>query len=495
MDTSVSFGAVNYAVLAIYLVGMMWIGIATAGKQKSTRDFFLAGRNVPWIAVAMSVFATITSAISYMGTPGLVYAENVTTYVGPLMMPIVAPVIIVLFLPFYQRLQVTTSYEYIYRRFGPRARYAVSLLFLGARLGWLGTVIFAPSLGLAVVTGIPIWLSILAMGALSVIYTTMGGMTAVIWTDVAQFLILVGGAIVVAGALIWQVPGGLPGIVRVASEGGRLNLHEFWPSLTHMTVTAVALSYFLQFMHDYGVDQITVQRLLAAKDFRGMVRATLMNALFTVLIMGTLAFIGLGLFAYYSTGQGALPKGLSADRIFPYYVVHVLPTGVSGLVIAAVFAAAMSSVSSGINSVVTVIVNDFVVPLRKTARTDHEDVQLARTLTAVIGVFAIGIAFFASTIGEIMKASQTFLGLFSGPVLALFLLGMLTRRASFAGWLVGAVTALTSTVWVQRNTDVHFVYYFPMSFAIAFVVGLAIGAVFPSKHAAEGLTVWGPRPD
>ncbi len=155
----------------------------------------------------------------------------------------------------------------------------------------------------------------------------------------------------------------------------------------------------------------------------------------------------------------------------------------------------MSSVSSGINSVVTVIVNDFVVPLRKADREDHEDVRLARTLTVGIGLFAIGIAFFASTIGEIMKASQTFLGLFSGPVLALFLLGMLTRRASFAGWLAGTVTALTLTVWVQRNTDVHFVYYFPMSFAIAFGIAFGIGFVLPSKRAEPHLTVGAPRQD
>ena len=491
MAESVSFGAVNYLVLSVYLVGMIWIGVATAGKQKTTRDFFLAGRNVPWLAVAMSVFATITSAISYMGTPGLVYKENISTFIGILVMPVVAPFIIVLFLPFYQRMEVTTSYEYIFRRFGAPARYAVSVLFLCARLGWLGTVIYAPALALAVVTGIPIVLSIVIMGVLSTVYTFLGGMTAVIWTDVAQFLILVGGAVIVALALIVGVPGGVGEILRVSGAAGRLNLLEWWPSLTHMTIPAVALSYFLQFMHDYGADQLTVQRLLAAKDYKGMVRATAMNAVFTVVIMGILTFIGLGLFAYYQMEGHALPKDLAADRIFPYYVVHTLPAGISGLVIAAVFAAAMSSVSSGLNSLATVTIRDFIQPLRRVQRSDAEDLKLARAITLGFGVFALGIAFFVSRIAEIMKASQTFLGLFSGPVLALFLLGMLTRRASFRGWLAGVLVAIPGTIYVQNQTDVHFIYYFPISFGIALIFGLLVSFVLPSRPVDPALTVWG----
>ncbi|MBX7255995.1 MAG: sodium/solute symporter [Candidatus Hydrogenedentes bacterium] len=491
MEGELSFGALNYAVLAVYLAFMVWIGIRLAGKQETTKDFFLAGQTMPWIAVAMSVFATITSAITYMGVPGLVYSENMSIYVGILMMPVAAPFIILLFLPFYRKLEVTTSYEYIDRRFGLPARYCVSSLFLLARLGWLGTVIYAPALALAVVTGIPLWLAIVLIGVLATVYTVMGGLAAVIWTDVAQFLILAGGALLVAVSLLNGVPGGLSEILRVASESGRLNFGEWRLSLTQMTITAVAVSYLLQFMHDYGVDQLTVQRLMASKTYSGMVWATVLNALFSVVIIGVLAFIGLGLYAYHQAWPDRLPDGLAGDRIFPYYVVHALPSGISGLVISGIFAAAMSSLDSGINSMSTVVVNDILKPLRKTAVSEDKDVTTARVLTLVFGGFATVVAFFASRIGNIIETAQVFLGLFSGPVLALFLLGILTRRGSFAGWLIGVAVGLPATIWIQKETSVHFIYYFPFSFAVSLIASLAASAVLRSKAAPLELTVWG----
>lgn len=493
MDGEMRFGALNYIVLAVYLAVMMGIGIALAGTQKTTRDFFLAGRSMPWITVAMSVFATITSAITYMGVPGLVYSENMSVYVGILMMPVAAPFIILLFLPFYQRLEVTTSYEYIDRRFGGSARYCVSALFLFARLGWLGTVIYAPALAMAVVTGIPLWLAIVVIGVLATFYTVMGGLAAVIWTDVAQFLILVGGAVIVAVSLIRGVPGGFPEILRVAYESGRMNLGEWHLSLTHMTITAVAISYFLQFIHDYGVDQLTVQRLMASKTYSGMVMATVLNSVFSVVIIGVLVFIGLGLYAYHQAWPERLPDGLAGDRIFPYYIVHSLPGGVSGLVIAGIFAAAMSSLDSGINSMSTVVVNDFLRPMRRGASSEQHDVTTARVLTLIFGGFATIVAFFASKIGDIVETAQVFLGLFSGPVLALFLLGILSRRGSFAGWLAGVAVGLPATIWIQKETSVHFIYYFPFSFVASLAAALAASLVIGGKPADPELTVWGLR--
>ncbi len=483
------FGLVNYAVLGVYLAVMAAVGIAVAGRQKTTRDYFLAGRNMPWWAVAVSVFATITSAITYIGVPGLVYSENISTYAGILMMPVAAPFIIYLFLPFYQRLDVTTSYEYILRRFGARARYCVSALFLCARLGWLGTVVYAPAFALSAVTNIPLWFAILCMGLLATFYTALGGLAAVIWTDVCQFAVLVGGALAVAVALAWQVPGGVREIIGLGVLHGRLNLGDWHFSLTHMTLSAAAISYFFQFMHDYGVDQMTVQRLMATRNLAGMVRATVVNSLFSVFVIGVLSFIGLGLFAYHHTWPGQLPDGIQGDQVFPYYVVHALPQGLSGLVIAGVFAAAMSSMDSGINCLSTVLINDFVRPLRRVAASETRDLLLARVLTLIFGILATAVAFFASAIGDVIKASQTFLGLFSGPVLALFLLGILTRRGSFAGWLTGVLVALPVTMWIQKETDIHFVYYFPVSFFLSLSVGFLASLVFPTRPVDPDLTI------
>ncbi|MBI4556143.1 MAG: sodium:solute symporter [Candidatus Hydrogenedentes bacterium] len=489
MELAPSFGLLNYTVLSVYLVAMIAMGIVTAGSQKTTTDYFLAGRRMPWLAVAMSVFATITSAVSYLGVPGLAYSENVSFLVGILMMPVVAPFIITLFLPFYRKLNVTTSYEYIYRRFGTAARYTVSGLFILARLGWLGTVIYAPALALSVVTGMPVWLAILLMGMLATAYTVLGGLAAVIWTDVAQFLVLSVGAVITAVALLTTVPHGFTGIMSVAAESGRLNLLEWRPKLAEMTVAVVAVSYFFNFLHDYGVDQVTVQRLLATNSYAGMARATALNAVFTVAIMSLLAFIGLGLFAYYQAYPGTLPHGVAGDRIFPYYIVHALPAGVSGLVITGIFAAAMSSMDSGINSLSTVVVTDFVRPLRRAATRETSDVRLARLLTLIFGVFATAVAFYAATLGSILAAAQSFLGLFSGPVLALFLLGILTKRGTYYGWLVGIMVAIPLTVWIQLDTNVHFIYYFPLTFLVSLGLGYLVSLPMKPGSNVKELTL------
>ncbi|MCA9441145.1 MAG: hypothetical protein KC964_10090, partial [Candidatus Omnitrophica bacterium] len=197
----VSFGTLNTIILLVYLGLMVLIGALFAGKQKTTKDFFLAGQSMNWVLVAISIFASITSAVTYMGIPGLVYKENIAFMFGILMMPVAAPFIIWLFLPVYKKYNVTTSYEYVYHRFGQPARYTVSALFLLARLGWLGTVVYAPALALSVVTGIDLALTILFMGVMGTLYTALGGLAAVIWTDVVQFIILVGGGIWVAATL------------------------------------------------------------------------------------------------------------------------------------------------------------------------------------------------------------------------------------------------------------------------------------------------------
>ncbi len=482
------FGALNYVVLGTYLAAMVGIGVLFAGKQKTTDEYFLAGRRMPWLVVGMSMFASITSAISYMGIPGTAYSENIALLVLGLLSPLVTPVLIFVFYPFYRVLNVTTSYEYVLQRYGRRARMTVSGLFVLARLGWLGTVIYAPALALSIVSGIPLWLAILLMGILATAYTALGGLTAVLWTDLVQFVVLVGGALWVALDVTASMPGGLESIWQIASETDHLRVIDWRFSLVEMTGIGVAVSYFFQLMHDYGCDQVTVQRLLAVKSFRAMAKATLFNAMADLFIVSLLLYVGLGLFAYFQTFPSELAVGMSGDRVLPYYIMHALPQGVSGLVITAIFAAAMSSMDSGINSVATVLINDFIRPLRGKARSEQQEVKLARRLTLLLGAFATVVAFYVSGVGQILKASSAFLGLFGGPILALFLLGMLTRRANFRGWLIGLMIAVPATLWVQQGTDVHFIYYFPFCFGlcagIGYVAGRLLGIQSPWRREA-----------
>jgi solute:Na+ symporter, SSS family len=466
-----AFGTVNYIILFIYLAGMLCVGLFLASRQKTAEQYFLAGRKMPWLVVGMSMFASLTSAVTYMGVPARAYEENISILFGVMVSPLAAPVLISLFYPFYHRLNVTTSYQYVLHRFGKAARFTVSLLFVLARLGWLGVVIYAPSLALSVATGIDVKLAICLIGLLATAYTALGGLSAVLWTDVIQYIILVAGAIWVALSLINNIDGGIVEIMTIASQSGRFDVFNWNINLYQMTAVSAAVSWFFVFLQDYGTDQVTVQRLMAIKNYKGIAKAVIFNSISDVLIVSLLLFTGLGLLAYFQTFPEQLPSGLSGDKILPYYIMSKLPAGVSGLIITAIFAAAMSSMDSGINSLATVITIDFVRPFRKRVFPKQHDVMLARYLTFALGLIATIAAFFASTLGHIVQVWSTVLGLFAGPILAIFLLGMLTKRANFVGWLFGATIAIFAVILLKNKTDVHWVYYFPISFITSFTVG------------------------
>ena len=489
MTEHATFSTLNYIILAVYLLAMIGIGVWFAGRQKTTEDYFLAGRKMPWLIVGMSMYASLTSAITFMALPATAYKENISFLVVSLISPLVAPFLILLFYPFYHRLRVVTSYEYIDRRFGRPARFAVSGLFILARLGWLGTVIYAPALALSTVTSIPLSICIVMMGAMATLYTALGGLAADIWTDVAQFVIMIGGAIWLVVTLIHRVPGGASGIWHLAEETGRLHILSLDFNLYAMSGIVVAITYFFQLMQDYGTDQTTVQRMMAIPTLRGVTKAIFFNAAVDFVIVATLLFIGLGLFAYHTAFPDLLPDGLKNDQILPYYIIHALPNGVSGLLITALFAAAMSSMDSGISCVATVIINDFVKPLRGGNDNDAQDLKLARGLTFGLGVFATGLAFYVSTFNQLIEAYSSLISLFNAPILALFLLGIFSRRAQIGHWLLGGAAGVAANLWVQKSTAVHWIYYFPLSLAIT--LGLAVLASRFSKRTADtDLTLW-----
>jgi len=477
---TVSFGTLNYTILIVYLAGMLGIGLFFARKQENAEMFFLGGRKLPWLAVAMSMYASLTSAVTYLGLPATAYSENIALVIVCIMSPIVAPFILLLFYPLYHRLRVTTSYEYIQQRFGQPARFGVAGLFVLARLGWLGTVVYAPALAMSVVTGIPLWGCICMMGLLATAYTALGGLAAVVWTDAIQFIILIGGAIWIAISITGGVEGGAGAIIALAAETGRLHIADWKIDLFAMSGPIVAVSFFFQLMQDYGTDQVTVQRLMATGSLKKTIKSVCFNACTDFFIIGLLLFIGLGLFAFFQ--ETDLPESITGDKVMPWYIIHNLPQGVSGLLITAIFAAAMSSMDSGINSIATVIINDFTTGIKN-------EVRLARILTLILGILATALAFYVSTIGGIIKAFASFMSLFSAPVLALFLIGVLTRKGNFHGWLVGLACSVPATLWLQKSVEAHWVYYFPFSFFIAFCIGLLASRFFKKEPAPRELTI------
>ncbi len=484
META-TFGALNYGILACYLAAMLGIGLFFARRQEDGEMFFLGGRKLPWLAVAMSMYASLTSAVTYLVIPGTAYSSNISLVIVCLVSPVVAPCILLLFYPLYHRLGVTTSYEYIEKRFGKAAHRSVAGLFVLARLGWLGTVVYAPAMAMAVVTGIPLWACICMMGLLATAYTALGGLSAVVWTDVVQFVILVGGAIWLAASLSHGVEGGAGQVVAAARDTGRLHIVDWRLDLHALSGPVVAISYFIQMLQDYGTDQVTVQRLLATGSLRKTVKSVAFNACTDFCLIGLLLFIGLGLFAFFR--QHGMPEGMPPDEAMPYYIIHHLPAGISGLLITAIFAAAMSSMDSGINSIATVLIKDFTTTPRGPR---FSEVTMARILTVVLGGLATAVAFYVSSIGSLLKAFLSFMGMFSVPVLVLFLLGTLSRRGNFRGWLAGTAASIALSLWLQKGTEVHEIYYIPFSFAACLFVTALASQFFKTEPAPRDLTVW-----
>ena len=488
------FDTWNYIILFAYLAVLMGIGLRFSGKQKSTEDYFLAGSSYALVGGGHEYVRLNYQCLLFpWASRGSPIARISPSIVVGFLSPIVVPFLIWIFYPFYRNLRITphtnTSVVALVGKQDSSHRDS----FAWRAWGWLGVVIYSPSLALSVVTGVDLWLAILLIGTVATAYAMLGGISAVIWTDVLQFMMLVGGAILGCrhsdyGGTWWMVGNhgnrwrrGPP-----AHLGGGIDLFR-------MTGLAVMMSYFFQLMQDYGTDQLSVQRLMTIKDSRGMAKAAVFNSLCDLVMVSLLLFVGIGIFAYFHAFPEHLAGDLSGDRILPYYIVHALPVGVSGLLIAAIFAAAMSSVDSGVNSLATVIVNDFVKPLRQTAGEERKDLKLARLLTLAIGIFALGTASYVVVIGEILKAATSFLSLFAGPILSLFLLGMLTKRAHFRGWLVGLIPAMAVSIWVQNWTAVHFLFYFPFCFGISFGLGYLASCLMSGPTAEPELTLWGRR--
>lgn len=485
-----SFGALNYSICIIYLAVMFGIGLSFAKKQKTTEDFFLAGRRMPWFIVAISMYASLASAASYMALPGIAYMENISYIALGIMYVAATPFLVLLFYPFYRKLNVTTSYEYIGLRFGQLGRCVVSFLFILMRLSWLGVVIYSPALALSVVTDINLYLAIILMGLLATSYTVLGGLSAVIWTDALQFFILVGGAIWIGISLLLNVPDGLPGIIEVAHTEGKLDVFSGRINLFEMSLLALGVSFFFNAMQEFGTDQVTVQRLLATRTYSGMVKATWINAFITLIMVSLLTFIGLGMLAYFQHYPERLNANIAGDKLLPFYIINQIPNGISGLLITAILAAAMSSMDSGINSVSTVIINDFIKPLRRHKSEEHKDVQLARIMTFGLGALAVTVACFVSKIGHILKAAGILTSFFAGPILSLFLLGILMKRATLRGWIVGTAVNIPFMLWIIFGLKAHFIYYFPFSFGISFIVGAIASLLLGGPQSPKSLTLW-----
>jgi SSS family transporter len=494
------FSAIDYVVLLAYLVGITVFGTLFRKSQKSVKDYFVGARNINWVVISLSIVATETSTLTLVGVPAMAYAKFARpeqggnlTYLQVVLGYIVARIIISLFfIPAYFKGELLTAYELLKNRFGVGTKNFAASLFLVMRALAEGVRIFAASLVLSAVLGASLpnlphlWLwSIIIVGLLTLVYTFEGGIAAVIWTDLIQLVIYIGGSLLAAYQLLHLVPGGWPQIAQTANEAGKFQVWSFaWDFSVPHTFWAGLLGGTFLTMASHGTDQLLVQRLFTCRGQRDAQKALVFSGFVVLFQFALFLLIGVMLYAYYKF-YPLTARLASNDQIFPTFIVERLPHGVSGLVIAAIFAAAMSNLSGSLNSLASSTVIDFYKPLIAPQASDESLLKLSRRLTAIWGVVLIVIAIVSRRVGSVFTAGLTIASLVYGPLLGAFLLGLATKRANQKGVIVGMSSSLAVMVliWAAANVPaVHAVlpisiawtWYVLIGTMVCFAVGYGV---------------------
>jgi solute:Na+ symporter, SSS family len=475
------FKIVDWLVLAAYAVGMIAIGVYYERRTKNADDYLLGGRAMkPW-AVGLSYFAGLFSTLSYLAIPGEMIEHGPMVFSGVLAYPLVYLVTSRLLIPLIMRLKVTSAYEILEVRLGLSVRMLGSTFFLALRLMWMSVIVFATSKAVLVPmlrldeSATP-WVCLI-LGALTVAYTSLGGLPAVVWTDVAQTFILLFAA-VLSIVLISIRLGGV-GAWWPESWNAEWERPQLWFDPSARATMALAMLFaFVWYVCTAGSDQMAIQRYLATRDVRSARRMFGVSLGCDMLVSALLAGLGLSLYAYFRENPQRLPDGETlasgADRLLPQYILSELPVGVSGLVVAGLLAAAMSSLSSGLNSSCSVITVDWINRFRKVKLADMAQVRLARCVSWVAGAVIVSLSLLASIVqGNLMEVSTKVVGLLTAPLFVLFFLAMFVPWATAFGTWTGAVASVTVAVGIAYFNlfGLSFLWIGPASLAVGMVVG------------------------
>jgi len=407
----------------------------------------------------------------------------------------IAPVVILLFLPFFRKIDATSAYEYLEKRFNRLARLFASASFVLFQIGRMAVVLYLPALALATITPLTEQQSILLMGVLSIIYCALGGLEAVVWTDTIQSFVLLGGALFSLVIILMNVDGGVAGFIETAQANDKfhiVNLDFSAPSYATTALWVVVLGGLAQSLVPYASDMAVVQRYMSVPDIRRAQKAIWTNAV--AVIPASLLFFGVGtaLFVFYANHPERLDPTFKTDAIFPLFIARELPAGVAGLVVAGIFAAAQSTISTSMNSIAAALVTDFVRPWNW-IQTEAGYLRLGRFFTVVLGVLGVMLAllFASSNIMSLWDQFMKILGLLGGSMCGLFCLGILTTRTNGAGAVLGATAGAVGLFLVQKYTNTHLLLYAFVGVAICFVAGYLSSFLFaPATHSIEGLTIY-----
>lgn len=486
------FGLINWIVVAVYLGGMVFVGYLFSKRNHSTEDYFRGGQRIPsWVA-GLSIFATMLSAITFMSIPARAYATDISWYIGQLPILLVVPIVIVFYLPYFRRLNITSAYEYLEKRFNLAARVFASFSFIIYHIGRVAIVLYLPAIALTQVSSINVNTCIIVIGILCVIYTVMGGIEAVVWTDAIQAIVLMGGALLCLLLVFFQVEGGLGGVWQTSVEDGKL----FSNLTADFDIKDGTTSFFILFIAflfnalvPYTSGQDVVQRYVTTPTERDAARS--LKTTMWMSIFGSLIFfaLGLALYAFYKSHATALDPGMEkTDAILPFFILQQLPVGVAGLIIAAIFAASQSTVSSSLNSVATAYVTDFHARLFKPGNPDKKNLATARIVVVLLGTVGIAVACIManSEIESAFKVFNTLIGLTAGSLGGLFALGIFNKRANGSGAFIGALIGFSTVVALYlTKAPITGLLYATVGFSTCFIAGSLLSMLFPADKPKQ----------
>ncbi len=490
-----SLTAPDYVCLALYFAVNLAIGWwCRKRSRRSANSFFLGNGRVAWWAAAVSFFATSVSSISFMALPAKSFQGDWMAVGSAPAQSLAGMVTGFVFVGIFRRLNLTTVFDYLERRFDRRVRYlGAGLAIVLKVVGRMSIVMLLPALALATVTGLNVYVSILLMGVITTIYAMEGGFEAVIWTDVLQTVVTVTGVSIAIYQITAGVPGGFRGIVRTASDAGKFHAVSWSLDITQPTVW-VFLGMFLATLFFQISDQPLMQRMLATADERDAKRTVTIGNFIGLLSGFVFFFVGTALWTFYRAHPERLANTLSGDTIFPYFIVNELPHGVVGLIIAGLFAAAMGALSSLLNSSATVIVSDFCGTLRPNQSTETRT-RLATRITLICGLVATVTALLLAwrNVPSLWDEFLRLAALLGGGFPGVFALGLLTRRANGPGVCIGVVAGIVFTWWFQTFTATSVFFHTFLAIACTMLVGYVASLFFASRVPAKnfrGLTMW-----
>lgn len=481
-----SFGILNYVVLFGYLLAMMLVGVYFSKRQKTADDYFRGGGRIPGWAAGVSVFATTLSSITFMSIPAKAFTTDWTFILGQYLVIAILPVVFYFYIPFFRKLKVTSAYEYLEARFDVRSRLFASLSFMMFNIGRIAIITYLTVLALRPFIGIDPIVLVLLISVMCIIYTWMGGIEGVIWTDVIQGLLLSGSAVLIFIVICFKVQGGFGEIFTVTQHADKFfPASQFRWSWTESTVPVLMIGFLFANIQQFTASQDVVQRYIVTDSIEETKKTLLTNAKLIAIIPIFFFAIGSALFVYYKQNPGLLPAGFNIGGILPLFVVTEMPTGIAGLIIAAIFAAAQSSISSSLNSISSCFNSDIYQRLSSKKRTPENSMRMAKLVILIAGLFssAATVWLVMANESEIWDAFNSLIGLMGGPMTGLFMLGIFCKRANAGSATLGIVVSIVAVLFARYATDLNFFFYGVVGCLSVVISGVIFAPLFASAPA------------